>query len=57
MTRLFILIFLSITFCGYGQKIADVFKTMPNDILPGFSTNRTCFSGYGSKVIPLKIEK
>ena len=42
MRRLFILIFTCIPLLGYGQKVADVFKTMPDDILPGFSeANRT----------------
>jgi hypothetical protein len=57
MKRLFILIFLSITLCGYGQKIADVFKTMPNDILPGFSeANRTMLLvDTALKVIPYPL--
>lgn len=37
MKKLFIVSFLLITFAGYGQKINEVFKTMPEDILPGFS--------------------
>ena len=57
MRRLFILIFSCITFCGYGQKITDVFKTMPSDILPGFSeANRTMLLvDTALKVIPYPL--
>ncbi len=37
MRLFFILIFSCVSVLGFGQRVADVFKTMPADILPGFS--------------------
>ena len=37
MKPFFILIFSCVSVLGFGQRVADVFKTMPADILPGFS--------------------
>ncbi len=37
MKKLFIIFFMAIALSGYGQKLSDVFKAMPDEILPGFS--------------------
>ena len=42
MKHYIILLFSCIAFMGFGQKIDDVFKTMPDELLPAFSeANKT----------------
>ena len=42
MKQYILLLFSCIAFMGYGQKIDDVFRTMPDELLPAFSeANKT----------------
>ena len=56
MKKLFIVLFSFVCLSSYGQKIVDVFKTMPNTIIPGLSDdNRTIFlinANADSTIIP-----
>lgn len=56
MKKLFIVFFYLICLSSYGQKIDEVFRTMPNTIIPGLSNdNRTMLlinSNADSTVIP-----
>lgn len=57
MKKLFILLFTVIAMTGYGQTIADVFKTMPIGLLPGFSENNKVMLlvDTGKTVIPYAL--
>lgn len=57
MKPFFILIFSCVSLFGFGQRVADVFKTMPGDILPGFTeADKTLILvDTGLKIIPYPL--
>jgi hypothetical protein len=57
MKPFFILIFSCVSVLGFGQRVADVFKTMPGDILPGFTeADKTLILvDTGLKIIPYPL--
>ncbi len=59
MKKIIIAFFIFISTSVFSQKIDDVFKTMPNSVLPGLSeSNRTMFLvDTGKTVIPYSLGK
>ena len=57
MKKIFIAFFIFISTLAFSQKIDDVFKTMPNNIVPGLSDgNRTMLLvDTGKTIIPYPL--
>jgi len=55
--NLFLFLFVVFSFCSFGQKVADVFKTMPDSLLPCLSEDNKIMMlvDTGRTVIPYQL--